>query len=117
MAPGNRSILPGTLELLILRVLRDEPAHGLGISRSLRSRSEGVIELQDGALYQALHRMENEGLIASDWGHADSGKRAKFYHLAPEGTRRLTTEVEAWHRYAHAVSLILGPDFAAEGAR
>jgi len=117
MAPGNRSILPGTVELLILRILRDAPAHGLGISRTLRARSEGVIALQDGALYQALHRMENEGLLSSDWGHAESGKRAKFYQIAPEGGRRLTTEVEAWHRYAQAAAQVLGPDFAPEGGR
>ena len=112
MSPTDRTILPGTLELLVLRVLRDGPTHGLGVARALRSRSEGVIDLKDGALYQALHRLENDGLVASDWGHADSGKRAKFYTLAERGRSRLDAEVRSWHRYADAVARILGPEFA-----
>ena len=111
MAPLDRSILPGTLELLVLRVLRDDPAHGLGVARALRSRSDGVIDLKDGALYQALHRLENDGLVASDWGHAESGKRAKFYTLAERGRGRLDAEVRSWHRYADAVARILGPEY------
>ena len=112
MSPINRSILPGTLELLVLRILRDGPTHGLGVARALRSRSDGVIDLKDGALYQALHRLENDGLVGSDWGHADSGKRAKFYTLAERGTARLEAEVRSWHRYANAVARILGPEYA-----
>jgi transcriptional regulator len=111
MTPLDRSILPGTLELLVLRVLRDGSSHGLGVARALRSRSDGVIEMNDGALYQALHRLENDGLVASDWGHAESGKRAKFYTLAERGRSRLDAEVRSWHRYADAVARILGPEF------
>ncbi len=115
MAATDRSILPGTLELLVLRVLRDEPSHGLGVARALRGRSGGVIDLKDGALYQALHRLENDGLVSSDWGHADSGKRAKFYTLAERGRTRLDAEVRSWHRYAEAVARVLGPEFARPG--
>jgi transcriptional regulator len=111
MATLDRNILPGTLELLVLRVLRDGPSHGLGVARALRSRSGGVIDLKDGALYQALHRLENDGLVASDWGHAESGKRAKFYTLAERGRSRLDAEVRSWHRYSDAVARILGPEY------
>jgi len=107
MSPIDGSVLPGTLALLVLRVLRDGPAHGFGVTRALKRRSDGVIELKDGALYQALHRLENEGLVTSEWGHAESGKRAKFYTLTERGRTRLEVEVRAWDRYAGAVERIL----------
>lgn len=115
MPPGERSVLPGTVELLILRALRDGPAHGFGISRDLRKRSDGVVDLQDGALYQALHRMQNAGLLTAEWGRSAKGKRAKFYRLTDAGARKLASEARAWHRYASAVTRILGPDFGAPG--
>ena len=116
MPPGDRSVLPGTLDLLVLRLLRDGPAHGFALSRELRLRTEGVVDLTDGALYQALHRMENDGLVRAEWGRSEKGKRAKFYRLTDRGAQRLRNEVRAWHRYVDAVGRVLGADFAAEAA-
>ena len=111
MPPAHRNFLPGTLELLVLRALKDGAAHGFAVSKDIRLRSEGVVDLNDGAIYQALHRLENDGLVASDWGHSDKGKRAKFYHLTDAGLTRLDTEARAWRRFAHAVGRILGPEY------
>jgi transcriptional regulator len=121
MAPGDRNFLPGTLELLVLRALKDGAAHGFAVSKDIRHRSEGVVDLNDGAIYQALHRLENDGVVASHWGHSDKGKRAKFYALTEAGLRRLGAEARAWHRFADAVARILGPEYGkavtSEGAR
>lgn len=116
MPPGDRNILPGTLELLVLRALKDGAAHGFAVSKDIRGRSEGVVDLNDGAVYQALHRLENDGLVSSDWGHSDKGKRAKFYTLTDAGLARLDTEARAWHRFAAAVSRILGPEYGGVAA-
>lgn len=111
MPPGDRSVLPGTVELLVLRSLREGPAHGFAVSKDLRRRSEGVVDLNDGALYQALHRMENDGLVRGEWGRSEKGKRAKFYRLTDLGARRLAAEARAWHRFADAVARVLGPEY------
>ena len=111
MAPGDRSILPGTLELLVLRALREGPAHGFAVSKEIRRRSGDVVQLHDGALYQALHRLENEDLVRGEWGHSEKGKRAKFYELTDAGLIRLTSEVQAWHRFVDAVARVLGPEY------
>lgn len=119
MAPRNRSIIPGTVDLVILRTLRDGPRHGFAISRSLKARSGGVVVLQDGALYQALHRMEKEGWIEAEWGLSEKGKRAKFYRLTSQGDRQLDAETRHWRRYVEAVARILAPseELALEAAR
>jgi transcriptional regulator len=110
MADGQeRTVLPGTVDLLILRTLADGPQHGFGISRDLRRRSDGVVELQDAALYQALHRMRRQGLIAGEWGLSDNNRRARFYALTPAGQRRLAREERDFRRYALAVLEILRP--------
>jgi transcriptional regulator len=110
MADTDPALLHGTVELLILRTLDARgPLHGLAVSRVLRAGSEGVVELKDAALYQALHRMEARGLVGSRWGHAESGKRAKFYELTVEGRQRLERDARAWRRFTRAVEEILGP--------
>lgn len=116
MPPGDRSVLPGTVELLVLRALREGPAHGFAVSKAIRARSEGVVALNDGALYQALHRMENDGLVRGEWGLSSKGKRAKFYHLTDRGEQRLSTDARAWHRFADAVARVLGPEYAERAA-
>ncbi len=103
-------VLPGTADLLILKSLSEGPAHGFGISKALRTRSEGVVELQDAALYQALHRMARKGWVTSEWGVSDQGRRAKFYSLTPAGERRLAQEEEDFRRYIQGVFRVLqGP--------
>ena len=119
MSPRERGLFPGTVDLVILRSLIDGPRHGFGISRLLRDRSDGVVDLQDAALYQALHRIERQGWIKAEWGISEKKRRAKFYELTKPGRRRLEREVSAWQRYSSAVSKILEPGEAtgwAEGS-
>lgn len=107
MTEQSRGLLPGTVDLVILQTLTQGALHGFGVSRSIRARSEGELELQDAALYQALHRMERAGWIEAEWGVSDKGRRAKFYHLTAAGRRQLEQEVGFWQRYAAAVFKVL----------
>jgi transcriptional regulator len=109
MSDRQRALLPGTVDLVILRTLSEGPAHGFAISRRIRARSEGVLELQDAALYQALHRMEKKGWISSQWGQSENNRRAKFYDLTTVGTKRLAAEARSWREYAAAIASILEP--------
>lgn len=102
-------MLPGTVELLILRMVADEPMHGFAISRGLLARSEGAIDVQDAALYQALHRLSREGLIEGEWGLSDNNRRARFYRLTKAGERRLASEERDFRRYIAGVFRVLGP--------
>jgi len=106
MKPRNRdavSLLQGTVDLLILRAIQHEPAHGYAISRRVRERTDGVLGIEDAALYQALHRVEARGWIEADWGLSENNRRAKYYSLTAEGRRQLKAEVTSWKRYAQAV--------------
>jgi len=109
MAQQTRGLLPGTVDLVILQTLTLGPLHGFGVSRSIKARSEGTLELQDAALYQALHRMEKAGWIESEWGVSDKGRRAKYYRLTRDGHRQLEKEVGFWTKYAAAVFKVLEP--------
>jgi transcriptional regulator len=109
MSQQNRGLLPGTVDLVILQTLTQGAQHGFAISRSIRSRSEGILELQDAALYQALHRMEKSGWVEAEWGISEKGRRAKFYRLTGQGSRQLEHEAGFWRRYAAAVSKVLEP--------
>lgn len=109
MTGNQRTLVPGTVDLVILRTLSEGPAHGFAVSRAIRERSEGVLDLQDAALYQALHRMENKGWIESEWGVSDNNRRAKYYRLTPTGEKRLDAEARSWREYAAAVLRVLEP--------
>jgi PadR family transcriptional regulator PadR len=109
MAQQNRGLLPGTVDLVILQTLTQGALHGFGVSRSIRARSGGALELQDAALYQALHRMEKAGWVESEWGISEKGRRAKYYDLTPDGIRQLDHEVGFWRNYAEAVFKVLEP--------
>jgi PadR family transcriptional regulator PadR len=109
MAEPQRGLLPGTVDLVILRTLREGPLHGFAVSRTIQARSSGILELQDAALYQALHRMEESGWVQAEWGISEKGKRAKFYRLTARGRKRLVREESFWRRYAAAVFKILEP--------
>ncbi len=106
MDPSSQ-LVRGTLHLLILRRLVDGAKHGFAIAEEIAERSGGVLAFEEGALYQALHRMEERGWLASSWAHAESGKRARFYKLTPEGRRQLRVETESFARYARAVFDVL----------
>jgi PadR family transcriptional regulator, regulatory protein PadR len=101
------SLMQGTVDLLILRALQQGPAHGYAVSRWVRERTGGVLSMEDAALYQALHRLEARGWIASEWGLSENNRRAKFYALTPVGRRQLRTEVSAWRQYAEAVFKVI----------
>ena len=109
MPESGISLLRGTLDVLILRMLHGSELHGYAIAALLEARSGGVLRVEDGALYQSLHRMEARGWIDSVWGHADTGKRAKFYRLTAAGRKQLQLETASWVRYAEAVFKVLQP--------
>lgn len=108
-ADDSRGLLPGTVDLVILQTLTAGPKHGFSVSRSIRARSGGTLELRDAALYQALHRMEGSGWVEAEWGISEKGKRAKFYRLTPAGLKQLKREEGFWRRYAAAVFKVLEP--------
>ena len=109
MAQQSKGLLPGTVDLVILQTLTQGALHGFAVSRSIMARSEGTLELQDAALYQALHRMEKAGWVESEWGVSEKGRRAKYYKLTRSGTKQLAQEVTFWQKYAAAVSKVLEP--------
>ena len=104
---GNLKLIQGTVGLLILKTLTRGPQHGYGVSAWIRERSGGELGLDDAALYQALHRLERRGLIASEWGVSENNRRAKYYEITRKGRRYLTEETSTWRRYARAVSSVL----------
>jgi transcriptional regulator len=101
-------ILQGTLDLLILRTLILGPAHGHTIANSIERTSEDALEVEQGSLYPALHRLEDRGLVSSEWGVSDNNRRAKFYKLTAKGRRELESATGRWRRMTRAIGLILG---------
>ena len=97
----------GTLDLLILGILALGPLHGYAIAQRLQQVSRDVVQVQQGSLYPALHRLENRGLLAAEWKASDTGREAKFYRLTAKGRTRLEAEEAQWRRLAAAVSLVL----------
>lgn len=107
MNDGNLSLLQGTLDMLVLKALIFEPLHGYGVAHWIRETTEGALEIEEGALYTALHRMEKRGWLRSDWGLSDNNRRAKYYALTDEGRRQLAAGAQNWTRYAEAVFKVL----------
>ena len=100
-------VLQGTLDLLILKTLTLQPMHGWGISQRIQQLSNDVLQVNQGSLYPALHRLEQKGWIASDWGVSENNRKAKYYRLTPVGERQLAAELASWERYTGAVGLVL----------
>lgn len=109
MAREPLDLLQGTLDVLVLRTLAWEPMHGYAISRWIRERTRGVIEIEDAPLYKALHRLERDGSVAAEWGVSENNRRARYYKLTPRGRARLRSEEGAWRAYAEAVFRVLEP--------
>jgi transcriptional regulator len=109
--------LQGTLDVLVLRALTWGPMHGYAVASFIRNGSSGSFTVLDGALYTALHRLEERGCVESEWGHSDKKKRAKFYRLTTAGRRALRQETKSWNDYVSAVARVMaaGPDAVAEG--
>jgi PadR family transcriptional regulator PadR len=104
-----KSDLPqGTLDLLIMKVIAFGPVHGYAIAQRLEQVSRGVVQVPEGSLYPALHRLENRNLLAADWKETETGREAKFYRLTRKGRRHLETEAASWQRLIDAIGLILG---------
>jgi PadR family transcriptional regulator PadR len=105
--PKPSDLLQGTLDLLILKTLVREPMHGWAIAKRIQALSDEVLSVQQGSLYPALHRLENQGWIAAEWKSSEHGRDAKVYELTREGRRQLTRELESWNRLSSAVGLLL----------
>src|SRR5437764_7123416 len=100
-------LLQGTLDLLILRTLHDEPKHGWDIAERIEQISQKVLEVNQGSLYPALHRLEHQGWIAADWGVSELGRRARFYRLTTKGHKQLDLESADWDRISEAINRVL----------
>jgi PadR family transcriptional regulator, regulatory protein PadR len=107
MPIGKSDLLQGTLDMLILKIVALGPVHGYGISQRIKQISKEVLQVQQGSLYPALHRLEKRGWLAAEWGESDNGRQAKFYKLSVKGRKQLASEKSNWHRLAGAVGQIL----------
>ena len=100
-------LLQGTLDLLVLRTLQAGPMHGWAVSQRIQQVSRNTLTVNQGSLYPALHRLEDHGWIAAEWGTSENNRRAKFYRLTPTGRRQLAEETALWRQFSEAVHLIL----------
>jgi PadR family transcriptional regulator, regulatory protein PadR len=105
---ANKSdLLQGTLDLLVLKTLADGAMHGWGISLRIQQISQDVLQVNQGSLYPALHRLEQQGLVEAEWGNSENNRQAKFYQLTKNGRKQLTEETRNWERLSEAVARIL----------
>jgi PadR family transcriptional regulator, regulatory protein PadR len=107
MNKTRKDVLQGTLGMLVLRTLSSGPLHGYGITVRIQEVSGDALRVEEGSLYPALHRMEQEGWIAADWGVTENNRRARYYRLTPAGHRQLETERESWERLIAAVGKVM----------
>ncbi len=110
---GNRDrrsegeLVQGTLDMLILKTLAREPMHGHGIAQSIQQISKDVLRVEEGSLYPALHRLELDGMVDSEWGQSENNRRAKYYRLSARGRKQLQTEANKWQRLAAAIARVM----------
>jgi PadR family transcriptional regulator, regulatory protein PadR len=102
-------LLQGTLDLLVLKTLTWGPMHGYAVARMIRDKSGDVFLIEEGALYPALHRLEKQGWIESEWGMSENNRKAKFYQLTAQGRAQLRSELATWRKYAKAVDGVIQP--------
>jgi PadR family transcriptional regulator, regulatory protein PadR len=107
MGESNLQLLQGTLDMLVLKALIFGPQHGYAVARWIRDTTDGTLDIEEGALYTALHRMEKRKWLASQWGVSENNRRAKFYALTEEGRRELAAGERSWARYVEAVFKVL----------
>jgi transcriptional regulator len=107
MSPERADVLQGTLDLIILKTLADEPLHGYAIVQRINQSSRALLQVPQGSLYPALHRLENRGLLAAEWLNTDTGRRAKVYRLTRKGRMELEREIADWRRLSQAIGWIL----------
>lgn len=113
--PGELELLQGTLDVLVLRTLSWGPRHGYAVARWIKESSDDALEVEDRALYVALHRLQARGLVDGEWGVSENNRKAKYYRLTSEGRRALRQETARWTKYAEAVFRVLKA-VPAEGA-
>lgn len=114
MLKRKTDILQGTLALLVLKTLEQSPMHGWGVTLHIQRISNEVLRVEEGSLYPALHRMEQEGWIAAEWAASENNRRARYYRLTSKGRRQLVGEEQSWHRLTEAVAAVL--NFTASSA-
>jgi transcriptional regulator len=107
MSRRQMNLLQGTLDVLVLKALAHSPRHGYGVAEWVRSTTDGTLQVEDGALYTSLHRMEKRGWVAAEWGISDNNRRAKYYSLTKAGRAELAKASGDWARYAEAVFKVL----------
>jgi PadR family transcriptional regulator, regulatory protein PadR len=108
MPDNELPVLQGTLDVMVLKTLSWGAQHGYGIARWIHETTDEALEVEDRALYVALHRLEARGLVESEWGVTENNRRAKYYQLTPAGRQRLRQDVKRWRRYAEAMFKVLG---------
>ena len=101
------SLVPGTLDLLVLRTLSSGAMHGYGIATAVHELTGGELAIEDAALYQALHRLDRQGLVDAEWRQSDNNRRARYYTLTAAGRKRLKADTDMWRRYSRAVEAVL----------
>jgi PadR family transcriptional regulator PadR len=111
--PKRIDLLQGTLDMLILKTLQWGPTHGYGISQLIRSSSSDVLQVETGSLYPALHRLEKQGWLVSEWKQTESNQRAKYYSLTPTGRQQLLSEHARWMQLVHAITSVMSREGAA----
>lgn len=107
MSQTTTDLLQGTLDLLILKTLSLHDQHGWGVAQRIQQMTRNLLQVNQGSLYPALHRLEEQGWIESEWGTSENNRRAKFYRLTPDGQTQLELETESWRQYADAVRWVL----------
>lgn len=107
MPTDKSDLLQGTLDMLILKIVALGPVHGYGISVRIRQISKDVLQVQQGSLYPALHRLEKRGWLQADWGESENGRQAKFYKLSAKGRKQLAAEESNWQRLSAAVGAVM----------
>jgi len=115
--PESNEMLKGTLDMMVLRTLIAGDAHGHTIAKVIERTSEEVLEVEQGSLYPALHRLENRGWVSSYWGISENNRKAKFYKLTASGRKQLTLETSRWRQMARAIALVMGDASAEEEGR
>jgi PadR family transcriptional regulator PadR len=114
-AQSDGEMLKGTLDMMVLRTLATGDAHGHTIAKVIERTSEDVLEVEQGSLYPALHRLEDRGWVSSYWGASENNRRAKFYRLTAAGKKQLVRETSRWRQMARAIALVMGEKLPAEG--
>ena len=107
MADTDLDLVRGTLDLLILKTLTRGPMHGLAVMRWIEQTTQQALQIEEGALYPALHRMEEKGWLDAEWGYTERNRKAKFYRLTATGRKTLASQLSRWTRYTHVVGLVI----------